>query len=260
MKEQVKDSAKVEILFEDANLLVVNKPAGLVVHADGRTDEKTLVDWILSYYPALRGIGEPTTLSDGRVIDRPGIVHRIDRETSGALVVAKTPEAFEYLKKLFQDRKVRKVYRTFVWGEIKEPEGTIDRPIGKSKTDFRRWSAERGAKGELREALTYFNVLKRGLAAVPDAASRGLKDMEMFTYVEAQPKTGRTHQIRVHMKAVQHPVVGDILYAQKRPYALGFNRVALHAYSIEFKNMDGKTISVTAPLPSDFLAAEKQLC
>jgi 23S rRNA pseudouridine1911/1915/1917 synthase len=183
---------------------------------------------------------------------RPGIVHRLDRETSGALLVAKTAAGHAHLKQQFQERTMVKKYLAFVWGEIPEEFGTITRPIGRSTSDFRKWSAQRGARGELREAETYWTRL-----ATKTIIEGGKK--EKFSLVEVEPKTGRTHQIRVHMVAVHQPVVGDILYAAKRPMALGFERTALHARSIEFTNVAGKRIKVAAPLPEDFERACKLL-
>jgi len=246
------------ILFENENLLVINKPAGLVVHSDGKTDERTLCDWIVEKYPSIKGVGEPSRLPDGQPIDRPGIVHRLDRETSGVIVVAKTQESFEFLKNLFKERVIRKIYNVFVWGLVKEDKGTIDRPIGRSKTDFRRWSAERFARGDLREAITDYRVIKRWNADENENLGQETAKHvipKRFTYLEVFPKTGRTHQIRVHFKAINHPVVGDELYGPNRPEALGFSRVALHARSIEFRDMDGTPIKVEAPLPADFMGA-----
>lgn len=233
----------VPILYEDERMLAVDKPAGLVVHADGRTKEPTLVDWILGKYPEAKEVGEPLALASGEVIYRPGIAHRLDRDTSGVLLIAKDHEAFLHLKSQFQNRETKKTYNAFVWGVITEDDGTIDRPIGKSRKDFRLWSAQRGAKGELRDAVTDYKVLDRS---------------KEFTYLEVSPKTGRTHQIRVHMKAVNHPVVCDKLYAPKRPPALGFERLALHARSIEFTAPNGKKMKVEAPLPGDFTQAIAQ--
>ncbi len=232
----------ISILYEDKDVLVVNKPAGLVVHADGRTEEPTLVDWILENYPNIKDVGEPTKLSNGEIIVRPGIVHRLDRDTSGVLVVAKKQPAFLFLKQQFQDRTLQKTYRAFVYGEPKQEEGIIDRPIARSRKDFRLWSAQRGAKGVEREAITEYKVLAR---------HKG------FSFFELKPKTGRTHQIRVHLKAINHPVVCDKLYAPKQKPALGFTRLALHSLSIEFTLPSGKPIKVEAPYPEDFKKALK---
>lgn len=235
---------EIPILFEDDDVLVVNKPSGLVVHPDGKTDESTLVDWLLEHYPDIAGVGEPLRLSNGGIIDRPGIVHRLDRETSGALIVAKNQSAFEYLKAQFQNREVEKTYRAFLYGVLKDEHGVIDRPIGKSAKDFRLRSAQRGARGLLREALTEYRVLKRG---------------KEVTYVEARPKTGRTHQLRAHFKAIHHPVVCDRLYASKQKCLLGFERLALHAQAIALTAPNGSRLAVEAPLPTDFVRALGQM-
>lgn len=230
---------KITILYEDDDVVIINKP-GLVVHADGRTKEETLVDWILERYPGMEEIGEPTILTNGERLVRPGIVHRLDRDTSGAMVIAKNQDAFIRLKGQFQDREVHKVYHAFVYGVMKNDDGTIDRPITRSKKDFRLWSAQRGGRGEEREAVTDYRVIARS---------------EELTFVEAMPKTGRTHQIRVHFKAINHPVVSDPLYAPKQKPKLGFKRLALHARTIELIGGDREKIEVTAPYPADFEAA-----
>lgn len=235
MKNQ--NDKEIEILYADENIVVINKPAGLVAHSDGKREELTLTDWIEKKYPESKGVGEPLTLSNGDEIARSGIVHRIDRETSGVMLIAKNQATFLYLKKQFQDRQVGKIYHAFVYGEMKDDEGVIDRPIGRSKKDFRQWSAQRGARGTMREAITHYKVIARNGG---------------FSFVEVMPKTGRTHQIRVHFKAVNYPIVADSLYAPKKEKALGFERLALHAYSIEFKLPDGKKIKVVAPYPEDF--------
>ena len=231
---------KISVLYEDGDVLVINKPAGLVAHADGKRTEPALTDWVESNYPASKGVGEPITLTNAGVIERSGIVHRIDRETSGVMLIAKNQPAFLHLKKQFQDRKIEKIYHTFVWGEMKDDEGIINRPIGRSKRDFRQWSAQRGARGVMREAITYYKVItKKG----------------GFSFVEVMPKTGRTHQIRVHFKAINHPIVSDSLYAPKKEKGLGFERLALHSYSIELGLLGGKQIKVEAPYPDDFKKA-----
>lgn len=234
----------IQILFEDKDVLVINKPAGLVVHPDGHTKEVTLVDWILSRNPELKEVGEPITLASGEILFRPGVVHRLDRETSGVLVIAKNQPAYLHLKSQFKDREIRKVYRTFVYGPMPVEGGIIDRPIGRSSGDFRKWTAERGTRGELRPAVTEWKLLK--------------KDSNV-SYLEVYPKTGRTHQIRVHMKAINHPVVGDTLYAPNRASLLGFTRLALHSFQITVELPTGETKTFEAPLPQDFIEAEKQV-
>ncbi len=223
----------IEILYEDKDILAINKPADLIVHSDGKTEEHSVAEWFLKRYPESFSVGEKLGS-----IERPGIVHRIDRETSGVLLLAKTQAGHECLKKQFQDREIEKIYHLFVYGNIREDFGTIALPIGKSKKDFRKKVA--GESG--REARTDFKVLGR------------LGDKSV-TFLEARPKTGRTHQIRVHFRALYHPVIADPLYASARPKLLGFERLALHARSISFKNVDGKTIKVEAPYPLDFKRA-----
>ncbi|MFA6340852.1 MAG: RluA family pseudouridine synthase [Candidatus Paceibacterota bacterium] len=239
---------KIPILYEDKDVVVINKPAGLNVHPDGRTKEKTLVDWILKKYPKAKNVGEPMILDDGTEILRPGIVHRIDKDTTGALIIAKNDRAYEFLKKQFQDRKVHKVYNAFVYGLLKEDRGMIDRKIGRSPNDVRKWSAQRGARGELRDSVTYFKVLKR---------------KNDVTFVEAMPKTGRTHQIRVHFKAIDHPIVHDNLYASsfylKKRNWLGFKRLALHAKELEIMLPSGRLLNIIAPYPEDFENAMKKM-
>lgn len=243
----------IPILYEDDNLLAVNKPAGLLVHADGRTNEPTLSDWVVEHYPQTKDVGEPIKLSAGGEISKHGIVHRLDRETSGVILVAKNQETFLFFKRQFQDRTIKKVYRAIVHGTLKNERGTVDKPIGKSRGDFRRWTTGKDARGVLREAVTEYKVLCRAGG---------------FSYLDIFPKTGRTHQIRVHMKAIGHPVVCDKLYTQKQTLArtdeeggcaLGLGRTALHALSIDVAARGGKRIKIEAPLPSDFQEALAEL-
>ncbi len=231
-----------QILKEEKDYIVINKPAGLMVHGDGRSNEKTLCDFLLEKFPEMTGVGEPLKISEEIKIDRPGIVHRLDRETSGVMIVARTKEGFEYLKNEFKNRSVHKTYHTFVYGNIREENGIIDSPIGRSKSDFRQWSAGKNARGEMREAVTEFRVLAR----------TGDKSA---TFVEVNPKTGRTHQIRVHFKSIFHPVIADNLYAPGREKMFGFERLALHARSIEFSDISGKTVVYEAEYPEDFARA-----
>lgn len=239
---------KIPILYEDKDVVVINKPAGLNVHPDGKTKEKTLADWILKKYPSAKNVGEPMILNDGTKILRPGIVHRIDRDTTGALIIAKNKKAYEFLKEQFQNRKVHKIYQTFVYGNVKEDRGMIDRKIGRSPNDVRKWSAQRGARGEMREAVTYFKVLSR---------------KNNITFLEVMPKTGRTHQIRVHFSALNHPVVRDNLYASRffleQRNWLGFKRLALHARELEISLPSGKLLKIVAPYPKDFEEAMKKI-
>lgn len=245
------DTNRIEILYEDKNVLVLNKPAGLVVHSDGRTKEPTVVDWLLANRPEVKGVGEQLQVKSEKLkvtipehsLERSGIVHRLDRETSGALLISKNQIAFARLKKQFQKQLVHKTYHAFVYGRVKNDEGVIDRPIARSRANSVLWSATRGRRGEEREAITEYRVLKRG------------KD---FTFLELYPRTGRTHQLRVHLKAVNYPIVCDKLYAPNRESALGFTRPALHSLAISFLHPDtGKRLTVEAPYPEDFEKALK---
>ena len=238
----------IPILYEDDEVLAVNKPADLVVHPDGRTIEPTLADWLFEKYPTIRGVGETIPLTKGGVIEKWGIVHRIDRDTSGVLLVAKTQASFLNLKSQFQARTIKKTYRTIAHGVFKEQTGTIDKPIGRSTSDFRKWSAEYGARGELREAVTDYRVLGEGEVS-----------KAKLSYLEVNPRTGRTHQIRVHLKAVGHPILCDKLYAPKSPCVLGFKRTALHAFSVSWKAISGEQKTAQAPLPEDFQGAIAEL-
>lgn len=244
MQEYEKQKLQPQIIFEDNELLIINKPTGLVVHSDGRTNEYTLADYILEQYPDIKNVGEPWTTKENTIL-RPGIVHRLDRETSGVMVIAKTQESYESLKKQFKNRDVQKEYRVILNCTFKEEvkEGVIDKPIGKSTSDFRKWSAQPGAKGILREAKTSYVILSR----------IGMGN-DGYSYVSASPKTGRTHQIRVHFKAIHHCVLGDKLYGGKKIANTGIKipRTMLHAYSIKFKNLKGELITYTAKMPEDF--------
>ena len=231
---------KIKILYEDKDILAIDKPSSISVHPDGRSKEKTITDWILKNYPRLKGVGESITF-DSQEIDRPGIVHRLDKETSGVLLIVKNKKAYDYFKKQFMVREIKKTYHAVVSGWVKLDHGVITKPIGRSPSDFRRRLAGRGARGELRPAITEYKVLKR----FEDKNNK-------FSYVEIHPKTGRTHQIRVHMKYLNHPVVCDSLYDPKGFCPAGFNRLALHAKSIEFQDLKGKTIKVESPLPKEF--------
>ncbi len=259
----------IKVLYESDDVAVLNKPAGLVVHSDGKTDEPTLADWVLKKWPQTLHVGEPARTPDGQMVPRPGIVHRLDRETSGVIIVVKTPEAFEALKKQFQDHTIQKTYEAIVWGHVKDDKDTIDRPIGRSKSDFRKWSAGRFARGDMRPAVTDYKVLKRFVVDsaiaytgadgdMSDTVKASRNDSQIptnFTHVEVSPRTGRTHQIRVHFHFIHHPILGDTLYAPNHPLALGFGRQALHARKISFVDPKTGVQTIEAPLPDDFVHA-----
>jgi len=231
------------VIYEDDAVLVIEKPAGLIVHSDGRTAERSVAEWVLKRYPHLKDVGEPWTSPQGEIIARPGIVHRLDRTTSGVMIIAKTQDAHAFLKNQFQDRSVEKIYDAVIYDHPKEDAGVIEMEIGRTKTDPRRWSAQYGKKGKLRAAITEWHVLKRGTD--PESG-------EKITHIEASPKTGRTHQIRVHLKAIHHPVVCDHLYAEGKPCLLGLTRPALHARSLAITLPSGERKTFTAPTPPEF--------
>lgn len=232
---------KIDILYENNDFMVVNKPSGIMVHSDGKKDVSVLTDWILEKYPEIKEVGEPMFV-DGKTIYRPGIVHRLDEQTSGALIITKNQQAFDFIKKQFQDREVKKEYHAFVWGNLKEDVGVIDAAIGRNKNDFRKWQAGRGIRGEQREAITHFQLIQ----------NFSDEKQHKFSFIRLLPLTGRTHQLRVHMAYLQRPIVSDSLYASSKEKALGFDRVALHAFGIKFKDLNGKTVSVEAPYEADF--------
>jgi RluA family pseudouridine synthase len=220
---------EVKIIFEDDDVIVIDKPAGMIVYPDGKHEYPALSPWLEKNPP------------DGG--SEFHFVHRIDRETSGVLVVAKTAAAHAFLKEQFQNREIKKIYRAFVHGALKEERGIIERPIGSSRGGRGPRSATR-PHGTERAASTTWKRLLNG---------------QGVAYIEAFPKTGRTHQIRVHCAAIQHPIVMDQLYGPGRPQLLGFKRLALHAYSITVVLPSGKERTFVAPLPADFVAAEAEL-
>lgn len=227
-----------EIIYEDHDLIVVNKPPGIPVHGGISVQGETLVDFLILNFPEIKNVG------DDRVV-RPGVVHRLDRDTSGVMVVARNQESFTALKKLFSARAVEKKYLAILCGALPKKQGVIAYPIGRLvKNPLRRGIAEeksriRGA----REAITAYRVLK---------------ETEKYSLVEMCPKTGRMHQIRVHAKALGHPVACDTVYGGRNvccpPDA---RRQLLHAQSISFSFSEGKKLFFEADPPEDFLFAEK---
>lgn len=238
---------ELPILYEDADVVAVAKPARLITHADGRTREPSVAAWVLAHYPELSQVGEPWTSPQGEVVPRPGIVHRLDRDTSGVLILAKTEEAYAFLKQQFQDRSTEKVYRAFVYGHPEAERGTIEAEIVRLRSIPPRWGVAREGEGKIsRAAVTEWRTLLRG--ADPRTA-------DTVAYLEVKPKTGRTHQIRVHLKYLNHPVICDPLYAKGRPCLLGFSRTALHALSLALTLPSGERRRFEAPLPEDFTRA-----
>lgn len=223
------------VLYEDEYIVAIDKPPGLVVH-QGVGTGKTLVDWIFDRYPEMREVGE----SDCSLA-RPGMVHRLDKGTSGVMVLARQQEVFLTLKKHFQKGKVEKEYHAFVYGTPREVRGTVSLSIGKSRSDFRRF-ATRHTRGELRSARTEYVVV--------GSCTEGV------SFVRFYPKTGRTHQIRVHAQSLHTPIVCDPLYAATKPEMLGFSRLALHSRRLSLQvHWYDDVLHLVAPHPADFLHA-----
>ncbi len=260
---------EIPTLYEDTDCLFINKPAGLSVHADGKSTEYTLANWILEKYPMLMTVGEPLKIQIGGediLVPKPGIVHRLDKDTSGVMLIAKNQETYEFFKKQFQEHKIIKTYHCFVYGWIKEDSQIISDAIGRDNGNIRRWVTGKMARGTMRDAVTEITVLKRFAenghqttkrVASSDSPVGGSTEKGTYSFVEAKPKTGRTHQIRVHLRSINHPIVSDSLYAQKREKALGFERQALHARELTLTLPEGKMKTIIAPYPSDFDVALK---
>ncbi len=205
------------IMYEDNHLLVVEKPSGLLVHdVPGRALEPTLAQ-----FAALHTSDQST--------NRPGIVHRLDRDTSGLVLIAKDSATKAFLQKQFKDRLVKKTYQLLIEGHLKRPEALIDLPIGRKPN-----TAKRNITPSGKPSQTSYTILS---------------EYDKYTLLEAHPKTGRTHQLRVHFSHLGHPIVGDGLYGRKshsKP-----ERLFLHAVSIEFTDTEGKQVTVRSPLPPE---------
>jgi 23S rRNA pseudouridine1911/1915/1917 synthase len=226
---------KLEIVYEDKDVIVIDKPAHLLVHPVKPQQNDTLVNGLLAYYPAIKNVGEDSL--------RPGIVHRLDKDTSGLIVVAKNNRAFAYLKKQFQERKVEKRYLALVVGKVKDKKGIITKAISFSKKDHRRRSALLDEKAK--RAWTEYRVLNY-------FQDKKDKKQPIYTLLEVYPYTGRTHQIRVHLASIGHPIVGDKEYKFKRQTCPeGLERQFLHAAYLKFRLLNGKMSEFKSPLPKD---------
>lgn len=232
---------KFEVLYEDDDVIVVNKPAGLSVHPSENETAGTLVNGLLFKYPEIRDVGDQSTDKQEAGL-RPGIVHRLDKDTSGVMVVARNNNAFQFLKNQFKEKKAVKKYVALVAGKIYKESGTIALPIARKRklpTKQVAVKSEKQARGKIREAITEYRVIR-------NIDLQG----KIFTLVEAMPKTGRMHQIRVHFSAIGHPLAGDLKYGSKNQVALpGLDRHFLHAKSLEIDLPGGKRKTFEAPLP-----------
>jgi 23S rRNA pseudouridine1911/1915/1917 synthase len=220
-------SIVVDVRYRDDDLFVVAKPAGLVVHSGAGHPDGTLVNGLLALDPAIAGTGDP---------QRPGIVHRLDRDTSGLLVVARTPRAYDALVAALAEHDVTRQYLALVWGHLDSPRGVVDAPIGRSVRRPTRMAVREGG----RRARTEYEV----------QTEFGSPDVSL---VRAALETGRTHQIRVHLQAIGHPVVGDAVYGGVRP-GLDVARPFLHATTLAFAHpVSGEPVRVEDPLPDDLV-------
>jgi len=222
------ESIALDILYEDPDLVVINKPAGLVVHPAPGHESGTLVNALLHHCRDLAGIGGEK---------RPGIVHRLDKDTSGVLVVAKNEQTMNALSAQFKARSTTKEYAAVVWGTPRPSAATIRMPIGRDPVHRKKMSV-RSAHG--RDAVSHYKVLKQ---------------LGPASLLAVKIDTGRTHQIRVHLAHIRHPVVGDLLYGRKRPESLDMpvSRQMLHAWKLSFVHpASGLRVSFEAPWPDDF--------
>ena len=222
----------VEVVYEDNDIIVVNKPKGLVVHPANGNWDGTLVNAIMAICKdSLSGIG-------GEI--RPGIVHRLDKDTSGLLIIAKNDESHLNMSNQIKDRKVKKIYYALVRGVVSEDEATINMPIARSTKDRKKMAVNKNGK----EAITHFKVLER---------------FSKYTLLEVKIDTGRTHQIRVHLSEIGHPVVGDEVYSNGKN-DFGIKGQLLHAKSLTFKHpITGKEIHLEAELPKEFTDVLQEL-
>lgn len=223
-----------EIIYRDEHALVLCKPSGLLAHSAAHMKiphGPTLTDWLKENYPQTKNVGDNPEY-------RPGIVHRLDKDTSGVMIVALDQEAFLFFKQCFKEREAKKTYLALVQGEVGQEVKTIDAPIGVKAGTVKRTT--HGGKDQ-KEAITKY----RGEKTFK-------KNGQAFSLVRVFPLTGRTHQIRVHMNSIHHPIVGDVMYGGKRN-ALLANRLMLHAASLEIPMVSGVKMKFEAPLPEAFV-------
>jgi 23S rRNA pseudouridine1911/1915/1917 synthase len=224
-----------EIIFEDENILIINKPAGVVVHPGAGNREGTLVSGLLNYWGSVPKGLDP---------ERPGIVHRLDKDTSGLMLIAKNPKSLFYYSSLFKDRKIDKRYITLLYGKIPLLEGIISGNISRSRLERKKMTMTEDDSGRYSE--THYKVVDYYV----DKEDSNKK----YTLLEAKLKTGRTHQIRVHMKYLGYPIVGDSLYAGKKMRNLysSCDRQLLHAYKLKFIDENGVIRNFKIDIPADF--------
>jgi 23S rRNA pseudouridine1911/1915/1917 synthase len=222
------EAIPLDILYEDDTLIIVNKPAGLVVHPAAGHENGTLVNALLAHCQNLAGIGG---------VQRPGIVHRLDKDTTGAIVIAKTDFAHQHLQAQLKAKTARREYLGVVYGSPSATSGTIDQPIGRHPIDRKKMAVVPVEKGG-RLAMTHWQVRER---------------LGNYTLMHFQLETGRTHQIRVHSAYMGHPIVGDPLYSSSRNLGVNLTGQALHAWRLQLRHpVTDELIEVIAPLPKTF--------
>jgi 23S rRNA pseudouridine1911/1915/1917 synthase len=235
--EVTAETIPLDIRYEDRDLIVVNKPPGMVVHPSLGHAGGTLVNALLAHCPDLEGVGGER---------RPGIVHRLDKDTSGLIIAAKHDHALWYLQNQFKQRTVSKVYKALVNGSLQPPEALIDAPIGRDPRHRKKMAVVTGSSG-------------RSDARPAQTSYRAVQCYEGYTFVECRPHTGRKHQIRVHMAYIGFPVAGDSLYGHRKN-RLGLKRHFLHAAELTFRRpSDGEELHLAAELPDDLAAVLKTL-
>jgi 23S rRNA pseudouridine1911/1915/1917 synthase len=219
----------VPILFENASFLIIDKPSGLVVHPYDHSTEATLLDFLHQHSPETFSIKNEKQLIDGRMITLGGLVHKLDRDTSGVMVIAKNQATFDELKKQFHGHTIQKKYLALIEGILIEDSFTIDGPLGRNKKEYKQSVNPKNVRGEVREAVTDVCVVKRGTTT---------------TLVSLFPKTGRTHQLRAHMAHIGHPIIGDKAYGS----TINSPRIMLHAQLLSFSLL-GKDYTFEASSP-----------
>lgn len=226
--ELIPQPMPLHVVYDDDDVVVVNKPAGMVVHPAPGHQAGTLVNALLARFPEIAGFAEGET----ETTRRPGIVHRLDKQTSGLILVAKHKAAHQFLQRQFKERKVQKTYLALVEGRLQPPSGIIDAPIGRHPQHRQRMAVLQRSG---RPAKTVYRLIKY---------------LDDYSLVSVQPITGRTHQIRVHLAAIAHPVVGDAVYGYRRQ-RLSIDRQFLHAWKLALTLPSGEAREFVAPLPAD---------
>ncbi len=222
----------IPVIFEDTNIVVIDKPSGIVMHPFDFSDEETVLDFLKENYQEMFSIDNSITLQDKRVISLGGIVHKLDRDTSGVVVIAKNQNTFNELREQFRNHTIAKSYVAVVEGIIEKDIFRIDAPLGRGKKDYKQSTNPINPRGELRDAITDVKVIRRN---------------NDTTLVQLIPLTGRTHQLRAHMSSIGHPIMGDIAYGSTRES----DRIMLHAETLLFVVNKKEYIHV-APIPKEF--------